>query len=192
MILYNILGVPPNATKKEIEKAYRAKAMKQHPDQGGNIEQFRELTLAYSVLKDEERRKRYDTTGQVEREESKYDGRFRTLLREAFLNSDTPIQAAIHKINQDIDQDEKRTQRLQHAKEKLVKRLDKFLARNTSEIVQETIEGAIAEIEQEEATIKANLDELVKLRNDFKEFKEPTDEPTPHSKFPEYITVHYK
>lgn len=56
MNLYEILGVPLDATAEDIAKAYRAKAKKLHPDVGGEASAFAELAFAYEVLGDPERR----------------------------------------------------------------------------------------------------------------------------------------
>ncbi len=61
---YKILGVSPNATEKEIKKAYRQLARKYHPDVNPNDpqaeERFKEINEAYEVLSDPEKRKKYD------------------------------------------------------------------------------------------------------------------------------------
>jgi len=60
---YDILGISENATKEEIKKAYKTKAVQCHPDKGGDSEEFKQVSLAYSVLHDDEKRKRYDMVG---------------------------------------------------------------------------------------------------------------------------------
>jgi len=60
---YEILGVKRNASADEIKKAYRRAAIEHHPDRGGNEEKFKEISEAYEVLKDNEKRKRYDQFG---------------------------------------------------------------------------------------------------------------------------------
>lgn len=66
---YEILGVPRNATEKEIKSAYKRLAKKYHPDLNpGNKEaeeKFKEINEAYEVLSDPEKRKRYDMFGDV-------------------------------------------------------------------------------------------------------------------------------
>lgn len=64
--LYKILGVKRSAQHKDIHKAYRNKAKVAHPDGGGSEEAFNQLVVAYSVLSDQNRRARYDETGEVE------------------------------------------------------------------------------------------------------------------------------
>jgi molecular chaperone DnaJ len=58
---YKTLGVPSSATAKEITSAYRKLAKKHHPDTNpGGEETFKEISAAYDVLGDAERRKEYD------------------------------------------------------------------------------------------------------------------------------------
>ncbi|XP_019611964.1 dnaJ homolog subfamily A member 3, mitochondrial isoform X1 [Rhinolophus sinicus] len=64
---YQILGVPRNASQKEIKKAYYQLAKKYHPDTNKDDpkakEKFSQLAEAYEVLSDEVKRKQYDTYG---------------------------------------------------------------------------------------------------------------------------------
>ncbi|TRX72180.1 molecular chaperone DnaJ [Carboxylicivirga sp. M1479] len=64
---YEVLEVSKGASKEEIKKAYRKKAIKFHPDknQGDKAaeEKFKEAAEAYEVLSSEEKRQRYDQYG---------------------------------------------------------------------------------------------------------------------------------
>jgi molecular chaperone DnaJ len=61
---YEVLGVDKNATADELKKKYRKLSLQYHPDKNpGNKEaedKFKEIAEAYSVLSDEEKRKKYD------------------------------------------------------------------------------------------------------------------------------------
>ena len=65
---YQILGVPRNATEKDIKQAYRKLARKHHPDVNPGDKsaeaRFKEINQAHEVLSDPEKRKKYDQFGE--------------------------------------------------------------------------------------------------------------------------------
>jgi len=63
---YKILGVDKNSDKKNIKKSYRKLALKYHPDKNPSKsaeEKFKNISEAYAVLSDDQKRKMYDTYG---------------------------------------------------------------------------------------------------------------------------------
>jgi molecular chaperone DnaJ len=72
---YEVLGVQRAASKDEIKDAYRKLAMQFHPDRNkdpGAEEKFKEISEAYAVLSDDQKRQQYDTLGH-----SGFDQRYR-------------------------------------------------------------------------------------------------------------------
>src|SRR6201989_2696543 len=65
---YKVLGVDKKASQEDIKKAYRKLARKYHPDtnkDAGAEERFKQISEAYDVLGDPEKRKKYDRGGSV-------------------------------------------------------------------------------------------------------------------------------
>ncbi len=60
MNYYNLLEISPNATRAEIKLAYKQMAMIHHPDRGGDVNTFHEISIAYNTLSDSNERKLYD------------------------------------------------------------------------------------------------------------------------------------
>lgn len=62
--LYQVLNVSPQAAEEEIKKAYRKLAKENHPDahpdDAVRARKFKEVSEAYSILSDPEKRKKYD------------------------------------------------------------------------------------------------------------------------------------
>lgn len=75
---YDVLGVSRNASEEEIKKAYRKLAVKYHPDKNpddpGAEKKFKECAEAYEVLRDPEKRQRYDRFGHEGMRSSDFGG----------------------------------------------------------------------------------------------------------------------
>lgn len=66
MNLYEVLGITKDATKKEIQDAYRNLSKIHHPDKNGDAEKFHKICEAYRILMDDQKRSVYDETGCVD------------------------------------------------------------------------------------------------------------------------------
>jgi DnaJ-class molecular chaperone len=76
---YDTLGVSKSATQQEIKSAYRKLALQYHPDRNSTKEaeeKFKEVTKAYEVLSNEEKRKTYDQFGAAAFEQGAGQGPF--------------------------------------------------------------------------------------------------------------------
>ena len=114
---YEILGVPRNATPKEIRKAYGVLSFKYHPDHNRDklesekeaaAEKFREITEAYQVLKDPEKKASYDKFGYVSSAVNvDFSGRRRK--KNKATHSDAYTQAAAEQKNKHEQQKARRT-----------------------------------------------------------------------------------
>ena len=62
---YSILEIKPPSSAQEIKKSYYGLAMKHHPDKGGDQQKFKEISEAYQVLSDPEKKKNYDRFGTI-------------------------------------------------------------------------------------------------------------------------------
>jgi len=62
---YSVLGLPKSASLDEIKKAYKKLALKYHPDKqtGSDTEKFKEISEAYSILSDPNKKSLYDRFG---------------------------------------------------------------------------------------------------------------------------------
>lgn len=95
--LYHTLGLAKTATEAAIRKAYLKGAKKHHPDQGGNEADFRAVNLAYRVLSDQERRKKYDESGVFDEASIENE---RALMLDIIAQN---VAAVIQNVNFDVD-----------------------------------------------------------------------------------------
>ena len=70
MDYYKVLGIAKTASSAEIKKVYRKLALKYHPDKNNGDKaseaKFKDISEAYAVLSDEQKRQQYDTYGSAE------------------------------------------------------------------------------------------------------------------------------
>ena len=59
---YKTLGIKKDASQDEIKKAFRERALKHHPDKGGDEEKFKQINEAYSMISDPHKRGHYDAS----------------------------------------------------------------------------------------------------------------------------------
>lgn len=91
---YEVLGVSKNATSDEIKKAYRKLAKEHHPDKGGDEATFKEISEAYDVLSDSNKKARYDQFGHNDNRGNYDDMRsgFEDMFGQYFRQRQRPVE----------------------------------------------------------------------------------------------------
>ena len=74
---YEVLGLTKGASQDEIKKAYRKLAKELHPDIGGDEDKFKEVSEAYEILSDEDKKSKYDRFGHSSDNRGNPDDMFR-------------------------------------------------------------------------------------------------------------------
>jgi curved DNA-binding protein len=102
MNYYDILGISPDASQDQIKKAYKELVKKNHPDKGGNSEQFKLINDAYDTLKDPAKRQQYDNPSP--RFDNNFSGHpFEDLFESIFRQQQRQIRNKNIRIRVDID-----------------------------------------------------------------------------------------
>lgn len=102
---YSLLGLDTNAEYDDIKKAYRKLAIKIHPDKGGNQEKFAQLSQAYNILSDPNKRKIYDEYGEEGLCQNEYLESFdplelfQSMFQDSFVNLGEIIENEPYHIN---------------------------------------------------------------------------------------------
>eukprot|EP00746_Dinoflagellata_sp_MGD_P167082 gnl/MRDRNA2_/MRDRNA2_97424_c0_seq1.p1 gnl/MRDRNA2_/MRDRNA2_97424_c0~~gnl/MRDRNA2_/MRDRNA2_97424_c0_seq1.p1 ORF type:complete len:319 (+),score=83.50 gnl/MRDRNA2_/MRDRNA2_97424_c0_seq1:105-1061(+) len=103
---YQILGVKEDADESEIKKAYHRIAKEQHPDKGGDKENFQKVADAYDTLKDKSKRLSYDHELSCQRQKARSEGR-----REAVFGGATVKESDFTEWRHPGDAESKRSKR---------------------------------------------------------------------------------
>jgi curved DNA-binding protein CbpA len=160
--LYAILGIKRDADEASVRSAYVQKAKQTHPDAGGDIAEFQEIAKAYAVLSDPVKRLAYDKTGQEEGAPSSEEVAISilgNLIEGVLADQRDPsstnfvagmrdqLTGALQNVtNQtlDVGRKMKRGQVL----------CARFTARGGDNLINRMIEGRIAEMERQIATLE--------------------------------------
>lgn len=161
MNLYKTLNINKNATPEQIKKSYRSLAESLHPDKGGDPEQFKTLSHAYSILSDPEKRKKYDATGgedSVSTVESKANGLIVDLFKKTVIRYGVKvfeidmISEVTEAVNYNIGKMEKDKETLNDNKRMLKKIMSKIRHKDKQNILSLSIQH---DIDVEDAKIVA-------------------------------------
>ena len=124
---YDILGVKPKATAKELKKGYRKMAVKYHPDKNKEDDaaaKFQRIAEAYEVLSDDVKRRKYDNFGPEEfGAESNYKKKAKENRNEQ--NSQNPFRNNEHFKKSQNHQNQQNSQQHNHDHETLKERMRK-------------------------------------------------------------------
>lgn len=141
---YEILGVALDATEEEIKQAYRKRALIVHPDAGGTVEDFRMLSMAFSILSDAEEREHFDRTGRTSVKMTEVESQIASMLLDAFDCDDNRDPIMYMKDRIDRIRGEHRQRAAAHKKkikriEKQIKRFEKHNAKTPNKTGRDLI-----------------------------------------------------
>lgn len=190
--LYEVLGVHKGVTPEDLKKAYWTLAKEYHPDRnGGNEaaeEQFKELSEAYAILSDDEKRKQYDETGEIPKAQKSVEDIARENIMQSFLKMITTIPSeqllsidmiqvlkdAIQEAREDLSSQMQRVSKQLSAFKKAQSRIHVKKGCEYRNIFADlldqqiaTLEAKIPELEEQRKHHEAHMDKALEILNNF-------------------------
>ncbi len=156
--LYKILGVKPGASAAEVKAAYRARAKASHPDAGGDLTEFQDVSRAYGVLGDPAKRLAYDSTGSEDTPstESAAVMILRKLVENTIASPADPLRTDfVAGMRQQLKEGLSNIARQTNDATTKINRcqimMGRFKAKSGNNMIARVIEGRIAEMERQAA-----------------------------------------
>lgn len=170
---YKILQVSKSASIQEIKKSYRKLCMALHPDRGGSEEAFKELSWAYELLSDSEKRKEWDTFGT----ESPID----SLERRAVQQAIAIVLSAIENFDDFLGESKRAVRNQINSKRKSIEKISSMVRRlqakkslltgnPKNDLLRAAIDSKIEDFERQVDKMTENLElgsEILRIINSF-------------------------
>lgn len=178
--LYEVLGVPKDASKADIRKAFKKKALKTHPDRpGGSKEQHQQLVRAKLVLEDDASRARYDATGEEQEAgpdpvEKSFMQLVRELLARTDIQQDDMVKVGLKVVDDTLKEQHNAVLKMQKEVKNLEKKRGRFvtLVPGAQNAFEDVIAGAVAEIQQRIASQQELMEICKKVRERLQQYRD--------------------
>lgn len=203
---YEELGITPDATAEQINRAYRRAAKDAHPDAGGDAERFARLGKAVAILRDPERRAKFDRDGTIDDSNTpSTEARAAELLCQAFsavLHSNAHRLDQVDAINLVKNDLRNRLQKLKverstlsEAKKANAKAMQRLIIKGESTVLRGVLNQMASEIEEISARIcdlEHVCNEALTLADEFG-WEPPMSEPSQTMMFsvPSFATTNF-
>jgi curved DNA-binding protein CbpA len=170
--LYKILEVERNATSEQIKKAYYILATVYHPDKnnGKHSPEFIDINLAHTILSDEEKRKKYDDTGEYSEIEFDIHTMAMSNLASMFFGviGDPAFNPDTHNVF--LIMENSISKELEKANDKINK-IESFICK-MNDVKRNIIGDGLLFDEMIESNIRDNSNEVSRIDEDIKVIKE--------------------
>lgn len=166
---YETLGLQPDATPKDIKRAFRAKSMAAHPDrEGGSHEAMAEVNRAYEVLSNPERRAQYDQTGDDKPQASIRDqatGVLADLFAKALEHDENVVSVARRSIEGAREEARARLEMIKRKVAALQSRRDKIRVKDGEvNLAHAIIDGQVVQANNQVQQIERHLEIMAEVR----------------------------
>jgi DnaJ-class molecular chaperone len=190
---YLVLGVRRNASKSNIRAAYRRRAKASHPDIGGDAEAFGRLKLAHDVLMDDERRDRFDRTGEVDQGAADnamaaivsvlsraFDGVVSQLFQHGRSPSDEDVVKHMHSFLVQLEGElAKKVSAENTARELLAKCAGRFTVKHGQNVLNDMIAAKVRTTDHNLAVLQAEIEQTRKAATYLEQYGYNFDRPPP-------------